>query len=41
MENKLTHYQSDGTGRDVYIKFNEGGRSFNYDWKSSVDHMFR
>ena len=40
MENKVTHYHSDGTGRDTYIIVNEGGRSSNYDWKNQTDHLF-
>lgn len=38
---RITHYQSDGSGRDLYIKVNEGGAVFNGGaCQSHVDYQF-
>ena len=40
-ENKVTHYHSDGSGRDNYILVNEGGRTNNYTSKNATEFLFK
>lgn len=40
IENNVTHYISDGSGRDSYVKINEGGRATNWQWREEVNHKF-